>query len=257
MTYANIRIDKIIEYIEKAATVKDFESMGLSKYIFNHLKDDPTYLFRMQLNKVSKINDYMNRLESLEKRKIQPIQEKKNKSICVDVVGIDLGSNNTITASDQSMKRIFIMQNERIKNAMITYEKTKNKKNSKAELNRAINKNTDKLINSLLNHYIEPVTYVIGEMNQSSYAMTLFYKTFLYKLKCKQDINNISVYHVDESKTSITCPKCGYKDKKNRKNNNRFECKECNFKCDNDDLVACVNIVKKYRVCTDKKVKQI
>lgn len=257
MTYANIRIDKIIEYIEKAATVKDFESMGLSKYIFNHLKDDPTYLFRMQLNKVSKINDYMNRLESLEKRKIQPIQEKKNKSICVDVVGIDLGSNNTITASDQSMKRIFIMQNERIKNAMITYEKTKNKRNSKAELNRAINKNTDKLINSLLNHYIEPVTYVIGEMNQSSYAMTLFYKTFLHKLKRKQDINDISVYHVDESKTSITCPKCGYKDKKNRKNNNRFECKECKFKCDNDDVVACVNIVKQYRVLTDEKAEHI
>ena len=54
----------------------------------------------------------------------------------------------------------------------------------------------------------------------------------------------ITVYHVDESKTSITCSQCGYKDKKNRKNNKRFECKECKFKCDNDDVVAYVNIVK-------------
>ncbi|MFH0153187.1 zinc ribbon domain-containing protein [Pseudomonas aeruginosa] len=50
---------------------------------------------------------------------------------------------------------------------------------------------------------------------------------------------------------------CGYKDKKNRKNNNKFECKECKFKCDNDDVVAYVNIVKQYRVLTDEKVKQI
>ena len=46
---------------------------------------------------------------------------------------------------------------------------------------------------------------------------------------------------MDAKKTSITCPICGYIDKKNRVDKESFRCRKCNFTF-NSQYVACLNL---------------
>ena len=46
---------------------------------------------------------------------------------------------------------------------------------------------------------------------------------------------------MDARKTSITCPICGYVDKKNRVDKETFRCRICNFTF-NAQYVACLNL---------------
>lgn len=58
----------------------------------------------------------------------------------------------------------------------------------------------------------------------------------------KAEEAGIPVYQIDPKYTSQTCPKCGYKDRSNRKaSSHRFVCGECKYEL-NDDLVGAINI---------------
>ena len=68
-----------------------------------------------------------------------------------------------------------------------------------------------------------------------------------YKLRCAIknlcERNGIPFMEVPAKDTSITCNKCGYKNKANRKVKT-FKCKKCGYEC-NADFNAAVNIAKK------------
>lgn len=67
---------------------------------------------------------------------------------------------------------------------------------------------------------------------------------FKQKLKFKCEYYGINYIEIDENETSITCAKCGYKDKKNRKYRGLFVCKKCGFVA-NADVNGALNILKK------------
>ncbi|MCE4607438.1 MAG: zinc ribbon domain-containing protein [Caldisphaeraceae archaeon] len=67
---------------------------------------------------------------------------------------------------------------------------------------------------------------------------------FKQKLRFKCEYYGINFREVDENKTSITCAKCGYKSKKNRKHRGLFVCERCGFVA-NADVNGALNILKK------------
>ena len=69
---------------------------------------------------------------------------------------------------------------------------------------------------------------------------TLPYRKIIFNLDYKAYERDLNVVEIDAKKTSITCPSCGYVDKKNR-NGDRFKCKRCGFEL-NPHYVACLNL---------------
>ncbi len=67
---------------------------------------------------------------------------------------------------------------------------------------------------------------------------------FKQKLKFKCEYHGINYIEVDEAETSITCSRCGYKDKRNRKHRRLFVCRKCGFVA-NADVNGALNILKK------------
>lgn len=60
----------------------------------------------------------------------------------------------------------------------------------------------------------------------------------------KANWKGIKVIKVDEKGTSITCSKCGYEDKSNRRNQGLFKCKNCGYQV-NADFNSVKNIKKR------------
>jgi len=56
----------------------------------------------------------------------------------------------------------------------------------------------------------------------------------------------IPVVYVDAKNTSITCPRCGYVDKRNRKAQSLFRCMKCGFQ-HNADMVGAISLANKFR----------
>ena len=56
----------------------------------------------------------------------------------------------------------------------------------------------------------------------------------------------IPVVYVDAKNTSITCPRCGYVDKRNRKTQSLFRCIKCGFQ-HNADMVGALNLANRFR----------
>jgi len=56
----------------------------------------------------------------------------------------------------------------------------------------------------------------------------------------------IPVVYINAKNTSITCPRCGYIDKRNRRTQSLFRCVKCGFQ-HNADMVGAINIANKFR----------
>lgn len=236
--YDNINIKALITFIQNEMTKEDAKALKISYSKISKIKKKQAYIWRMNFKNIAKINDYR-----LYKKK-----QRKN----VKYVGIDIGTTHTLTASDIDMKRTLIIENKRIYNATKIYNQSATKEsvqNTEEMLVRTIESNVNKIINQLLNHYIEPVTFIVGEVYQSVENIKphyTLYQIFLREIKKRAKHHDINIVSIDESYTSIVCPKCHYKDSKNRTNSNRFKCKQCDFAHDNDDVVASANIVARY-----------
>ncbi len=63
----------------------------------------------------------------------------------------------------------------------------------------------------------------------------------------KSKLSGVKVVYVNPKNTSRQCSKCGYTDKSNRKDQEHFECLNCNFK-DHADINAAVNIASRASV---------
>ncbi len=77
---------------------------------------------------------------------------------------------------------------------------------------------------------------------QLNYRLSTFpYRRFIEYIDYKFNEHGLSVLEVDAKKTSITCPICGYVDKKNRIGREGFRCRRCSFTF-NAQYVACLNL---------------
>ncbi|GEM_PF-5628079 len=72
------------------------------------------------------------------------------------------------------------------------------------------------------------------------------YRQFMLDLINEAWWNDVKVLMVSPTKTSITCPRCGYVNKANRPTRNLFKCVKCKY-TDSPDRVACINMAKKIR----------
>jgi len=73
---------------------------------------------------------------------------------------------------------------------------------------------------------------------------TLPYRKLLSNLEHKANEKEINVIKVNPNSSSITCPLCGFKSKKNRLNVSTFRCVKCGFEFD-AQFVACLNLLSR------------
>ncbi len=77
---------------------------------------------------------------------------------------------------------------------------------------------------------------------QLNYRLATFpYRKFISFIDYKFWERGLEVMEVDARKTSITCPLCGYVDKRNRVDKEKLRCKKCGFTF-NAQYVACLNL---------------
>ena len=77
---------------------------------------------------------------------------------------------------------------------------------------------------------------------QLNYRLSTFpYRRFIEYIDYKFNERSLNVLEIDAKKTSITCPVCGYIDKRNRLDKERFKCRKCGFTF-NAQYVACFNL---------------
>ncbi len=77
---------------------------------------------------------------------------------------------------------------------------------------------------------------------QLNYRLSTFpYHRFIEYIDYKFYERGLNVVKVDARKTSITCPICGYVDRRNRVNKETFRCRRCGFTF-NAQYVACLNL---------------
>jgi len=77
---------------------------------------------------------------------------------------------------------------------------------------------------------------------QLNYRLSTFpYRRFIEYLDYKFNERGLNVLEVEAKGTSITCPVCGYADKRNRVDKETFKCRRCGF-IFNTQFVACLNL---------------
>ena len=77
---------------------------------------------------------------------------------------------------------------------------------------------------------------------QLNYRLSTFpYRRFIEYIDYKFHERGLNILEVDAKGTSITCPVCGYADKRNRVDKETFKCRRCNF-IFNAQYDACLNL---------------
>jgi len=77
---------------------------------------------------------------------------------------------------------------------------------------------------------------------QLNYRLSTFpYRKFITYIDYKFYERELNVVEADAKKTSITCPICGYVDRRNRVSKEMFKCRRCGFSF-NVQYVACFNL---------------
>ncbi len=80
---------------------------------------------------------------------------------------------------------------------------------------------------------------------QLNYRLSTFpYRRFIAYIDYKFYERGLSVIRVDAKKSSITCPLCGYVDRRNRVDKETFKCRRCGFTF-NAQYVACLNLLSR------------
>ncbi|MCE4613411.1 MAG: zinc ribbon domain-containing protein [Desulfurococcales archaeon] len=80
---------------------------------------------------------------------------------------------------------------------------------------------------------------------QLNYRLSTFpYRRFIAYIDYKFYERGLSVIGVDAKKSSITCPLCGYVDRRNRVDKETFKCRRCGFTF-NAQYVACLNLLSR------------
>ncbi|HHD0846089.1 zinc ribbon domain-containing protein [Staphylococcus capitis] len=251
MNTNTISVNKLIDFVHNKIHNVDTEKLELSKSTIYKLKKDPLHLWKMKFENINKLNKFVESLDSGNYISKYERWESEAKAKYVEVVGIDLGTRNTLTASDIDAKRVFLLPNKKIYNAIMNIRQIKDKSKLinyyKNDFHLTVEVNVKRLVSGLLSYYKPPVTFVVGEMTEGNLANKIFYELFLSSLQSSTEETNFRVETISEEYTSITCPICEHVNRKNRTSKNSFNCQSCGFSHYIDDVVACMNIVKKYQ----------
>lgn len=229
MMLNNINI--VISFVQNMS-YEDIKAINISNTTLYAFKKDYKKLFKTKLENIIEIYDY--------------IQKYKT-----NIIGIDLGSNHYLAASNSTRTLTYIDNKNTVYNL---FQKYKNRVNHKSYDNVLA---YDKLRIGLLNHINQEINavltqfkgykniFVLGTHNYSrlSFSSLIFDLTY-QSIKIRMGIHD-EIELVDESFTSIECPNCMYRAKNNRTKSNHFRCESCNYYHENDDVVAASNIAKR------------
>jgi len=101
---------------------------------------------------------------------------------------------------------------------------------------------------NIIDVVIEDLNFSESSVNKYiDYSKLIFLSDFKNLFKSSAEIEGIRVHITPSCYTSITCPKCGFISKDNRKTQKIFKCKQCGYKC-NADLNASRNLELRYTI---------
>lgn len=176
-------------------------------------------------------------------------------------IGIDFGVNNLVTAVAQN-KEVLQISGELILEVHkkgVEYRRMKQKLGSKKftyndskVVKDYVYETANKVIN-FAKRFEKPIIileYLNGLKKRMSYYH--IYSISPYEILHQAIINkalwnDVPFKVVSAAYTSQTCPKCGYRNRRNR-NKGKFKCLNCNYE-DDADVVAGLNIQKKVERC--------
>jgi len=191
-----------------------------------------------------------------------------------NMMGIDLGLANIVTASDTSGNKPLIIKGGVVKsinqfyNKELAKYKSMSKKCNNTDITRRIlklhrkrnnkvrdffHKTSRVVVNYCISHDIGTIiigynewwkqNIKIGKKNNQNFVSIPFL-TFVRQIEYKSEMVGIKVLKVTEEYTSQTCSSCGVISKSNRKYRGLYVCKECGLVL-NADVNAARNIIQK------------
>ena len=191
-------------------------------------------------------------------------------------IGIDVGIRHIITTSEGYLGNSLTKRLQKINNSkkekLRQFSLAKNRKNSelveKLSKNLTKNKNINKtIIKQLLDKEAKRVIAcglhtssnlvvedpkVLANLSGNKYLNRWAKTYFAYRLQVLGKEKGVFVVFTNPAYTSITCPKCGDKDKGNREKL-LFSCKQCGHK-DHSDINGAINISRKGQEHVDKYI---
>ncbi|WP_287237293.1 zinc ribbon domain-containing protein [Staphylococcus sp.] len=203
--------------------------------LLKHYKRHPDKLINCKVKHIQKIDNYV----------------RRNK---VNTVGIDLGKYRFLAASNSDLTFTFVDEHNTFFQLFRKYEsrlEDKQVDNNKAysKLKTGLKNHINQVINELIEQVNETnsfqTVFVLGDHGSShlSFPSLIFDLIYFAIKQRKHEYDEILI--VDESFTSIECPKCQKRTSQNRTKSNRFRCTHCGFYYPNDDVIAAANIAKK------------
>ena len=191
-----------------------------------------------------------------------------------NIMGIDLGLNNIVTASDNIGKTPFIIKggilksiNQFYNKELAKYKSLSKNRNKKEITNRILkihrkrnnkvrdffHKTSRKVINHCIINNIGTIVIGynegwkqnvnIGSRNNQNFVSIPFLK-LIQQIEYKSEMIGITVIRTSEDYTSQACSSCGIIKKSNRKYRGLYVCSECGSVL-NADVNASKNILKK------------
>lgn len=215
---------KFIEGLEK----EDAINAGINELTYYKLKDNPRYIYETQSKTLIKILKLQN----------QKIKEHKKEMI----IGIDINSTNMIVASNDNMSFVYNS------NCDIS------KKGEQLSI-KAYHHHCNSYAGNVMKEFMDALdtppeqsrTFIIGRFNYKGKDKQNLLSYVVWRAIKKLIRDNDKIVMVDEAHSSIICPNCKHKHKKNRTNSNKFKCKNCGFKYPINDVVAASNIARYYK----------
>ncbi|MDT0696755.1 zinc ribbon domain-containing protein [Mammaliicoccus sciuri] len=227
--YGYIDIDEIIDKVSHLKR-EDIRNINIPNSTLYGYKRDPNKLFNAKFNHIIAIAQY--------------IQQN------TIYIGMDIGGKNYIATSTIDRSKTYIDKSKEIEHILKKYDNRINHKKyddivAYSKLKTSLTNHISKNIKDIVKRNQTKTVYVLGEVPNYrnsiiSLIFDLTYNVLQRKIKQEDEIILINERH-----TSILCPECGYKDKKNRTKSNGFQCKNCEFQHDNNDIVAASNIANR------------
>lgn len=259
-----------IESLLETITVDDMLSIEVENTVLEQLQADKQQLYQCNLKTLVKLQNAVNRNKQKTKEKEVYVKQKKVENTDINYVGIDVGQKRIITASDYTMNDYIILQSgaitkriKKYKSFSIQAEALKSRKTME-EYRESFKKHIKNIIKSnfraqLEQKYNQPTVYVIGKhflmFGQNDVQFVLTECIFEALQEESEDSESIvGVQYVNERYTSVKCPECNKGNPLN-KTQDGFFCINCGFHHEKADVVACHNILKKYKRIKTKEGK--
>lgn len=272
-----LNITEIKEYMQSASTSEAL-AMGLNAYQVSQIQNDISTIYHLNLGTLMNIDRYMkaqmtaSEIEALNKRAENTFNSGRvtamTKQETVEVtdmttgvhhgvkhVGVDIGSHKFVTCSNPDMDRYFIHKESRIPQLVSGLGRKLNSNQTqrvrdfeRQTFNARVRPFIITAVYRIQRMYPDMEVLAIGEMPSGTISpemralMHEFKKVTTEMLSGKR----IKVVSTKENATSITCPNCGSMKRGNRTSDNRFDCKDCEFSHDIDDVVAAGTIIGRY-----------